>query len=66
MGSVPSEMKWSYPAEEMGKFYEMLGVEDFRKAPYWKYCSVLKTSDVDSLPLYGTTLKPYGMSLMLL
>jgi hypothetical protein len=61
IGSVPSEIKWSYPASEMPNFLDMLKEAEFRNAPYWKYCSVLQASDVDALSLYGEALGACGM-----
>ena len=60
MGSVPSEIKWSYPAKEMGAFSEQFQGEEFRKAPYWKYCNVLQIGDIQRIPLYDTKLCVHG------
>lgn len=62
MGSIPSELSYSYQAKEMENCVKQLvSVEGFRNAPYWKYTNVLSHSAVADIPLFDqTALKVHG------
>lgn len=62
MGSIPSELSYSYQAKDMKTFVDtFLTVEGFRNAPYWKYTNVLSHSAVADIPLYDqAAMKVYG------
>ena len=61
MGSVPSELDWSFPAKEMKEFYpKLISNKAFRDAPYWKYHQVLQETDLEGTSLFAQT-EPYGM-----